>query len=238
MDNQLKTLISIYEEEKISLQKLIDESIADSEYLIAYYHSKALSQLNHKLQTLHNIDDKFYDKKRSVQRTIAYHQNELDSATSDYMKQLHLRELEHAKAHLEKIKDSSQATSDPETENLLDTALRKLMHKEIKNLRLILSKEHNFYFAFTGNQKMLKATIPNVRQVLKTWMLNDDTLATLQLMGFRPDVHGNKLSIIYTGVKEEILPRMQILVAKIVFDLFYFDVFRNQSYLEYTEKAK
>jgi hypothetical protein len=71
VDSQLKLLISLYEEEKVHLQKLIDECLIETEYLLAHYHSQALYKLNGRLQTLQNIDDKMYDEKVFRQRGIA-----------------------------------------------------------------------------------------------------------------------------------------------------------------------
>ena len=77
MDNQLKLLISLYEEEKVQLQKLIDECLAETEYLMAHYHSQALYQINGRLQTLKNIDDKLFDEKDFRQRRIDSLQKQL-----------------------------------------------------------------------------------------------------------------------------------------------------------------
>ena len=85
VDNQLKLLLSLYEEEKIRLQKLIDECLVETEYLMAHYHSQALYQLNGRLQTLHNIDDKLYDEKDFRQRGINGLQKQIETESSDYI---------------------------------------------------------------------------------------------------------------------------------------------------------
>src|SRR6478609_3911959 len=87
VDNQLQLLISLYEEEKVRLQKLIDECLVEMEYLMAHYHSKALEQLNRRLQTLNNIDDKLYDEKYFKQRGIEGLQKLKGIESSEYMKQ-------------------------------------------------------------------------------------------------------------------------------------------------------
>ena len=86
MDNQLKLLISLYEEERVRLQKLIDECLLETEYLMVHYHSQALYQLNGRLQVLKNIDDKLFDEKDFRQRRIDGLQKRMQIESSDYMK--------------------------------------------------------------------------------------------------------------------------------------------------------
>ena len=103
MNNELKLLISLYEEEKVRLQKLIDECLIETEYLMAHYHSQALYQLNGRLQTLKNIDDKLFDEKDFKQRRIDGLQNRIETESSDYMKEYFMKDLQRAKEELEKL---------------------------------------------------------------------------------------------------------------------------------------
>ena len=78
VDDQLKTLIALCEEEKSRLQILIQEYLKDEEYLLAHYHTNALYQLNQKLRILHNFDDEQYDNKESLRNRIRYYEKVKD----------------------------------------------------------------------------------------------------------------------------------------------------------------
>ena len=149
MDHQLKLLISLYEEEKLRLQKLIDECLVETEYLMAHYHSQALYQLNGRLQTLKNIDDKLFDEKDFRQRRIDGLQKRIETESSAYMKEYYVKDLERAKDELEKLNQIPKQPTLPDNETLLEETLKKLVDKKIKNLKLILKKADNLFLVFS-----------------------------------------------------------------------------------------
>ena len=235
MDDQLKILISVYEEEKIRLQKLIDACIAETEYLMAHYHSEALHQLNGRLQTLNNIDDKLYDEKESRQRWINGLQKQIEVESLTNMKEYLEKRLQHEKEALERLNQTpKQAT--PGHETLLDETLKKLVDKKIKNLRLVLKKTDNLYLSFSYSKKVLKLTLPYVKQHTKKWILNEDHINAFKNMGFELAESETKLCLTLTGDKEDILNRVQLILSKIVFEIFYFKEFANESYIQFADK--
>jgi hypothetical protein len=237
MDNQLKLLISLYEEEKFRLQKLIDESLVESEYLMAHYHSQALYQLNGRLQTLKNIDDKLFDEKYFIQRRIDGLQKRMGTESSDYMKDYYVKDLQRAKEELEKLNQIPKPATLPGNYNLLDETLKKLVDKKIKNLKLILKKADNLFLGFSYSKKTLKVTLPYVKQHIKKWVLYDDNISSFRNLGFNLIENETKLTLTLTGDKEDILKRLKVILSKIVFEIFYFKEFDNESYIQFTDKA-
>jgi hypothetical protein len=237
VDNQLKLLISLYEEEKVRLQKMIDKCLLDTEYLMAHYHSQALYQLNGRLQTLKNIDDKLFDQKDSTQRRIAGLQKRIEVESSDYMKEYYVEELQRAKEELEKLNRIPKTATLPNNENLLNETLEKLVNKKIKNLKLMLKKADNLFLGFSYSNKILKVTLPYVKQHTNKWILHDENINSFKNLGFNLTESETKLTLTLTGDKEDILNRLKLVLSKVVFDIFYFKEFDNESYIEFTDKA-
>ncbi|HEY5465232.1 MAG TPA: hypothetical protein VIJ95_18365 [Hanamia sp.] len=217
MDNQLKLLISLYEEEKVRLQKLIDECLVETDYLLAHYHSQALYQLNGRLQTLKNIDDKLYDEKNFRQRRIDGLQKRIETESSDYIKEYYEKDLQRAKEELEKLNQIPKQAALPDNETLFDETLKKLVEKKIKNLKLILKKTDNLFLEFSYSRKILKVTLPYVKQHIKKWILYDDNINSFQNIGFDLTENEAKLTLTLTGDKEDILNRLKIILSKIIF---------------------
>lgn len=237
MDNQLELLISLYEEEKVRLQKLIDECLVETEFLMGHYHSKALYHLNGKLQTLHNIDDKLYDEKDFRQRKIDGLQKRIETESSDFMKECYEKNLQRAKEELEKLNQIPKQATFPDNEILFDETFKRFVDREIKNLRLILKKADNLFLGFSYSKKMLKVTLPYVKQHVKKWILYDDNINSFKKLGFDLTENETKLTLTLTGDKENILNRLKIILSKIVFEIFYFKEFENESYIQFTDKV-
>ncbi|MHA4842893.1 hypothetical protein ACX0G7_01955 [Flavitalea antarctica] len=237
VDNQLELLISLCEEEKNRLQRLIDECLAETEYLMAHYHSKALYQLNRRLHTLHNIYDTLYDKKDFTQRRIAGIQKRIEAEWSDYVKEYLERKLQREKEELENLNQITGRTRLAGNESFLDNILKKLVDKKIKNLKLILKKTDNFFLGFSYSNNVLKVTLPNVKQHTKRWILHDDKMTSFKNLGFNLSENETKLVLTLTGDKEDILNRLQIILLKIVFEIFYFKEFADESYIQFTDKT-
>lgn len=237
VDNQLQLLISLYEEEKVRLQKLIDECLVETEYLMAHYHSQALYQLNGRLQTLKNIDDKLFDEKDFKQRRIDSIQKQIEAESSDYMKEYYVKDLQRAKEELEKLNQISKPATLPDNETLLAETLKKLVDKKVKNLKLILKKADNLFLGFSYSNRVLKVTLPYVKQHTKKWTLHDDNIKSFKNLGFDLTESETKLILTLTGDKEDILKQVKLILAKVVFEIFYFKEFENESYIEFTEKA-
>ncbi|QEC69775.1 hypothetical protein FRZ67_21645 [Panacibacter ginsenosidivorans] len=237
MDNQLKLLISLYEEEKVQLQKLIHECLGETEYLLAHYHSQALYQLNGRLQTLKNIDDKLFDQKDFRQRRIDSLQKRIEVESSDYMKEHYVKDLQRANEELEKLNQIPKPATSSGNETLFDETLKKLVDKKIKNLKLILKKADNLFLGFRYSKKILKVTLPYVKQHTKKWILYDDNINSFKNLGFNLTESETKLILTLTGDKDEILNRLKLVLSKVVFEIFYFKEFDNESFIEFTDKA-
>ena len=235
MSSQLKILISLLEEEKARLEKLIKEYLSESEYQMAHYHSNALAQIGSRLQTLHNIEDNLYDDKQWIQRRITILENEIETGDKDYMKEFYSKQLLKEKAALEKLNQTPNNRLLSDAPSLFDNVLDRLVDKKVKNLKLILKKADNFFLTFSYSKRILKVTLPYVKQHLKNFTLYDESMQTLTNLGFDLTKNGSRLILSITGDKQHILYKLKIILSKIVFEIFYFKEFENESYIQFME---
>jgi hypothetical protein len=237
VDNHLTLLISLYEEEKARLQKMIDRCLSDNEYLMAHYHWQAVCKLNGRVQVLKNINDKLFDEKYFRKEIIDRLQKQMEAESSAYMKEHYSEELQLAKKELEMLNQTPTPATLSAKETLLDEVLKKLVDKKIKNLKLILKKSDNLFLGFSYSNKVLKVTLTHIKQHIKRRILYGDNINAFKNLGFSLTESEAKLTLTLTGSKENILNRLKLILSKIVFEIFYFKEFDNESYIEFTDKA-
>jgi len=237
MDNQLRLLITLYEEERARLQKLIDECLVDTEYLMAHYHSEALHQLNRRLQTLNNIDDKLYDEKDFLRRRINGYEKRMGTESSEYMNEYFEKDLQRAREALEKLNQIPKQPALSDNVTLLNETLKKLVERKVKSLKLFLKKTDNLFLRFSYTNKVLKVTIPYIKQHTKKRVLYDDNINSFEKLGFNLSENDTKLTLTLTGDKEDILNKLKIILSKIVFEIFNYKEFDNESYIQFTDKV-
>lgn len=237
-DDQLRTLIFLYEEEKIQLQKRIEESLTESEYLMAHFHSEAMFELNTKLRTLHNLDDRLYDEKEFLKQKIGWMQKFLETEGSDYMTAYYKQELALAEGELKALNHIPKEAYFQHRETFLDEIINKMLAHKIKKLKLVFKKKDNFFLSLTYSKKVLKLTIPYVKQHTKSQLLHEENMIHLGKLGFILADNETRLTSQLTGNKDAILTRLKVMLSKIVFEVFYYKEFYNDTYIEFKETGK
>ncbi|MGJ1387151.1 hypothetical protein ACR782_13175 [Sphingobacterium spiritivorum] len=235
MEHSPELLISQYEAEKKKLQKLIRNCVKEMEYLEAHHHSRALSRLNQRLRTLYKLTDNLYEKKEYAQRNIRFYEKLLKDKKLLYAKEYFEESLHKSKEELEKL--NLQPVSKPiqQDPDLFQHILEKLLANSIKDLKLILNKQQNIHLNITYSRKTLKVTIPHIKKLLEKHVWNEFQIHHLLKSGFESDHNGTRLTLILKGEKQQILSRLHYTIGKIVFEIFDFRDFTNESYLHYNE---
>ena len=236
MDTKLKLLISTYEEEKLELQNRIDTYVQQAEFLLAHHHSEALAQVDRRLQTLWQIADKPEDERASRRMEIARLQKQIESESQDYMQEYYQKRLLYETDALARLDLVPKLPMLPGEETFFNETLKKLLAQKIKNLKLILKKSDNIYLNFSYSNKVLKVTLPHLRQLIKDWKLHDDQVNALINLGFDLPANKTKLTLKLTGDKAVILDKVKVILSKIAFEVFYFKQFDCESYVQFTEK--
>lgn len=235
MENQPKLLISVYKSEKKLLQKLINECLKEMDYLGAHYHMEALTMLNRKIQILNNIDDPNYHIKKWIEHSINTSLKRMKHEKHDAMKALYEHEILDGKQQLEKLNYTSPRNRQADATLLFDV-LEKLMNKKAKNVKLYLKKSDNLYLSFTYSKQTLNVTLPQVQKLTKAWILHNENIINFKNLGFNFDDNETKLILPLTGSSNHILGSLKTILSKIIFEVFNFPEFKNESYLQYTEK--
>ena len=237
MNDQLQILIELYEEEIDRLKTLIAECLSEEEYMHAHFHSNALYEANVKLRTLHNIADNLYDEKRFNLRTKFLLDRLLRKTDSEDLKELYLHGILSAEAALERLNQAPSRTEKEKSISLLENTLQRLMDKKVKNVRLILNKSKNFHLTFVYSNNGMKVTIPYIQTHVRKRFLSEMNLKPIQQLGFTFASNERKLVLTITGNKKDILDKLNPILSKIVFEVFYFKEFENDSYIQYTDRA-
>jgi hypothetical protein len=237
MDNQLELLISLYKAEKNRLQKSIDKCLLETEFLMAHYHSEALYLVNRKLQTLNNIEDKLYDEKEITKRIINGMQEKFETEGTYYMKDYYEKTILQYTQKLDQLNQIPKQNLLSDKETLLEETLKKLLDYKIKNLKLILKKADNLLLKFSYSNRILKVTLPFVKQLTKNWILYDENINSFKNLGFNLNANETNLILKLSGTKDEVSKKLKFVLSKIIFEIFYFKEFNNESYIQFSEKA-
>jgi hypothetical protein len=237
LKDKLNILIDYYEAEKDRLLHLIDSRVKEEEYQLAYFHQRALYQLNGRLQTLRNINDKFHDEKSFISDRISNLEKRMGTESSDVMNDYYLKELERAEEELEKLIRRSDKADTTDDKLILDKALSDLVDRKIKSFTLVLKRKDNLLLEFKYYRKVLKVTLPFVKRHLKNYMLYEGRVNKLQRFGFGFQNNDSKLVLKLNGDKEKVINNLKVILSKIIFEVFYFKEFENESYIEINGKA-
>jgi hypothetical protein len=238
MEAQPNILISLYQEERQLLEHAIRESLAELDYLNAHYNQQALYQVQRRLRTLHNIDDRLYDRKHYLRNSIRITEEEMLRTDSDLLRDYFSSEIALAKDALEKISQTPDRSPATGPDLLFENVLNRLLDGEVNGVKLMLKNKDNFFFAFSYSNKKLQVKLPHIKTLLKKWVLNEPYIDTFKKMGFVMTANENTLILTISGSKEKIVNRTMLILSKIVFDMFYFIEFENQSYIHYREKPE
>ena len=236
MDNQLKLLISLYEEEGVRLQALINECLQESEFLMAHYHSNALFQLNQKLYTLKSIDDKYFNQKNFLQLEIGRWQQELDAEPIEALKEHYRKNLHRLISEIEKLDMESGYPGTAGNEHDLDEVISKLLQGKIKNLKLILKRSCNLYFDIIYAERKLNLVLKQIKLHIKNGVLNEQQVKSFTQLGFVSSANNTKLILQFNGEKSKMHAECKLVLSKLVFEVFRFTSFENDSYISFTEK--
>ncbi|GAO41371.1 hypothetical protein [Flavihumibacter petaseus] len=237
-EHGIEFLIAQYQEEQARLKVLINESMAADETLMAHYHAQALYLLNRKIQTLQTIEDRWHYEKLFLQSRIHDWEEKLDQDLPEYLRQYFNEVLQDNKAQLEKLLLAQRPKIPVGKENLFDQVLENLFARKIKNVRLFVKKSDNFYFRFSYSKDTLNVTLPNVKQLSKKDFLNEDYLEKFRLFGFSPADNGHMLTLTVSGNRNDLIKKVKTILSRIIFDVFYFVDFENESCFEYVETSQ
>lgn len=235
MNNQLSDLIAYYEEEKNRLLDLLNDYITESDYIAAHHHSMALAKVNYQLNIFYHLQDKAYSGKANLLGIIDSYEKQIESGISEFERNYYLKIIQKEREKLDKLRQSELSLDHIEHQDLLDSTLFKLIDKRIKYFNLILIKKKNFYLNFRLSKKQFVISLDNIKRHVKKHALYEGQINSLERSGFIFSSNRNKLTLFlpYAGSKD--INSVKLILIKIVFEIFHFSEFENESYIEYKE---
>lgn len=236
-ETNLTLVISLLSEERDRLQILIDQAISDHEYLSAHYHAEALEKVSLSLYKLRNIEDPLYNEKAFWIRTIERLENDIASESSSDMLEYYESSILNAREELEKLNQEVSQPSHNES-SLFADVLEQLLNKKVKNLKLFLNKTDKFYCSISYANKAVKVSMPGIKTLLNKRIISLYDLEKLRKLGFEYSLNETKLTLTINGNKEEILKKLNQLFAKMVFEVFRYNEFKEDAYLQFVDKTQ
>jgi hypothetical protein len=222
MKQDLDLIISALEAEKRSLQKMMKNSISEYDYLIAYYHSEALIQLNNRLSILHSFKDPFYNQREELKRQKKYLRQKpeyiKDKRLWDSIKTRHLKEIEKRVSELE----SQESIIIPFHDNQeIDDMLFALIEGKMSGFQIAINLYEEIIIAFTVNNNFLLITINMYSPDDPDFVYDNRLPNPLQGLGFEFDENSNAFVYRYnlTSFKEAL--DIKILLARLFYDVFH-----------------
>ncbi|SHK72453.1 hypothetical protein [Hymenobacter psychrotolerans] len=149
MKNKLRKLLTHYQQERDTLQALIDSCTEEGEYKLAGSYAKGLLQLDQKLRTLHNLADPLYDEKQHRRAVVERARAMLLEEGEDRMLAEILREQESRLAALE---HSPTEKSPAAVQNHLRQTISKLLTKKIESFSLSFGPELPAWCSWSGKR--------------------------------------------------------------------------------------
>jgi hypothetical protein len=236
MNNELSILIAYYEEEKNRLLGLLNGYLKESDYIAAHHSSKALHKVNHQLGIFYNLSDKLYHEKENLLWSIDSYEKQIESGLSEFDQTHYLKIIQEEKVKLYKLNQLS-ANSNHEEEDFLNKALIKLLDRKIKYFNLVLIKSKDIYFKFRLLKKQFVISLDNIKRHMKNYTLYEEQLKSLEYLGFEFSNNRDKLTLFvpYHGLHNT--SSVKLILIKMVFEIFHFREFKDESYIEYKEKT-
>lgn len=231
--DEILTLICELESEQADLKRLIDEAVRDGEYLMAHYHSKAIGLVNRKLQTLRNLNDKNYDSKKMITMMIKRSELQLGQEHPEKIKDHFKREIEKLKLELEELEKQEKVSARKSV--ILTENLDLVISRKLSGIRIVLKKSSNFALYVRRNRSGVKIIIKNIKSLRRAYLIHDENIQHFYGLGFKFNKGESTLTMALHRRKEQLLAELQMVISKIVFEIFYFKEFEGDTFIEIDE---
>ena len=231
--SDLQEVIEYYENEKRWLTASIREFLSDEEYLMAHYQSEGLSRIKHTLRILHGFQNPYYDRTE----LLTYQKESLEKAISKPGE--HLLGIDQLKQWLTEIEAELLELTGKKYEQRpdrqeFDDAIFDIVEGRSQGFRLHLKKESHFWIDFRlQDRHFIKISITPVHAITEEYLLGNYQIDTIKNLGFDFDEATGILHYSYTITGFKTAFFIKTLVARIIFDVFYFKEFDNPSFMEY-----
>ena len=231
MSSKLKKLIASYEAERDSLTIEMEECVAEMDYPRVHLFSKALGRISQQLQTLYNLQDKWYDEKEELEHWIKLSEKHLAAGDEDNMQDYYAYRIAIKK---EKLAELSRATVQKSSlQSLVHETLLKLLSKELQSFALIILDSRRLFCHIRLIRKTLILTVPEIRRHQIDYTLQKRHLRKFKSLGFRSYDNKHKQMLFAPCSTLEEVNGVQLILARITFEVFYFKELAGETFIKY-----
>ena len=103
-------------------------------------------------------------------------------------------------------------------------------------VKLILKRSCNLYFDIIYAERKLNLVLKQIKLHIKNGVLNEQQVKSFTQLGFVSSANNTKLILQFNGEKSIMHAECKLVLSKLVFEVFRFTSFKNDSYISFTEK--
>jgi hypothetical protein len=231
MSSKLEKLLVSYTTERDSIMSELEERAAEKDYSRVQLFSKALNHINQQLQTLYNLQDKWYDEKGQIERWIKLLEESSVAGDENRMQDYYACKIAIEKEKLAERSNTAVQKSPPGS--LLHELLLKLLSKELESFTLVLLDSQKLICQIRLVRKTLILTVPKVRRHSASYTLSKSRIRKLKSLGFRLYDNKDKLMLFAPYSTLEEVEAVQRVLARITFEVFYFKALAGETFIKY-----
>jgi hypothetical protein len=230
MSSKLEKLLAAYEAERASLTAEMEECVVEMDYGRAQLFFKGLVRVNQQLQTLYNLQDKWYDEKEELTHFIQSFEKRMADA-EEYMQAYYAQYLANKKEKLAELAraPAQKASTDPVVRGMLG----RVLVGALTSFTLVLQDSKRLYCHFKLVRKTLIVTIPEIRRHKDEYTLKKHHVRGLKQLGFGWYDSKDKLMLFAAYSTAEDVNAIQLMLARITFEVFYFKDLVGETYIKY-----
>jgi hypothetical protein len=231
MRSKLEILLASYEAARDSIKAELEECVAEADYSRVYLFSKALGRINQQLQTLYNLQDKWYDEKKQLERWVKVLEKNLAAGDEDNMQGYYAYKIATEKNKLAELRNTAAQKSPHE--NLVHELLLKLLSKELESFTLVILNSRKLLCHIRLARRTLILAIPEVHRHRITYTLQKRHIRKFKSLGFRLYDNKDKLMLFAPYSTLEEVDTVQRVLARITFEVFYFKALAGETFIKY-----
>lgn len=230
MNEELNEILEFYSEEKLALEKLINNHVKDGKFKKAHLHQKALHKLNQTLSLLKKLENPNYEEIEQLEFRFQSYSN---SETEELIKvNPRLRDIiEKEKKHFEeKINRLSQMPLPSQIDGQdFDDLIFKMVDGKIRNFQFFINLEKHIFLDFQKTSNYINVTIPKYKKLKKSYILSKTNIMILKGLGFTLDLENNLLfyKFNFDNFKNSI--EIKTFVSRVIYEGFGYHNIQNSS---------
>lgn len=228
--SELIELIEHLESEQKILEDQKSDCLRQMDYEGAHHFSVALGELNRQLRILYNLNDPYYDEKKTLERHKLLFDIKIPGIDSEQSKRAF---AERRKQIDEQIAELNKKVPEQKPDGQeFDDAIYDVIEKKINGFKLHLKKENNFYLEFSLKD------VNTLSITTSPLDLSEDNYEMLELVQKLPTLEfiykeeTNTMECLYDLTNFKNSFQIKVLVSRIIFDFLYYKNIDNPTAIE------